>query len=67
MHVSAYVNALSPSFWGDDADEFKPERHKLSEDDVKHNRDSPDYKFTTFGTGVRPCIGRQFAILEMKV
>ncbi|KAL2126647.1 hypothetical protein VTI74DRAFT_479 [Chaetomium olivicolor] len=48
-------------FWGDDADEFKPERwDNLPETAVPN-------AFMTFLQGPRGCLGRKFAEVEMKV
>lgn len=48
-----------PAIWGDDADEFEPDRF-LSEN-VKAR---PAHTYMPFGVGERACIGRQFAIHE---
>lgn len=45
--------------WGDDADEFKPERWSAAE-----LRKYPNRFFQPFGTGPRSCIGRAFALQE---
>lgn len=47
-----------PEAWGDDCDEFKPER-MIPWSNVKHGA------FKPFGTGMRSCIGRAFAEQEM--
>jgi len=59
-----------PSFWGPDAEEFRPERW----DELK---DVPNTHFITFQHGAlllneikvgpRSCIGRKFAEMEMRV
>lgn len=48
-----------PEVWGDDADEFKPER-------MEHDKFSnlPPNSWKPFGNGVRSCIGRAFAWQE---
>ena len=73
---------LSINF-GEDARKFRPERFldhfssstgKSSAEKGKrrgHGKDHGDnslgYSFTTFGAGVRPCIGRHLSLLEIKV
>jgi cytochrome P450 len=48
-----------PEIWGDDCDEFKPERF-LS--------DAPaPFTYMPFLAGPRSCIGSRFATLEMEV
>ncbi|CRK54614.1 Unspecific monooxygenase [Rhodococcus sp. RD6.2] len=46
--------------WGDDADQFNPDRFA-----PENNRGRPAELFKPFGTGIRSCIGRQFALHEM--
>jgi unspecific monooxygenase len=43
-----------PAVWGDDADEFDPNR----------SRSRAPHAYKPFGTGMRSCIGRQFALHE---
>jgi cytochrome P450 len=51
----------NPLIWGDDADEFKPDRW----DSLSADAASP-YAITAFSGGPRVCLGRSFAYLEMK-
>jgi cytochrome P450 / NADPH-cytochrome P450 reductase len=57
------VNVLLPKLhrdvdvWGDDADEFKPER-------FTDPKKIPHHAFKPFGNGQRACIGQQFALHE---
>lgn len=48
-----------PETWGDDADEFDPDRF-----DPAAIRTRPAHTYKPFGTGARACIGRQFALHE---
>lgn len=48
------------SAWGDDADEFNPDRFL-----PENLRKLPQHIYKPFGTGPRACIGRQFAIHEI--
>ncbi|TKR68100.1 hypothetical protein L596_024134 [Steinernema carpocapsae] len=50
-----------PKLWGDDADEFRPERWESG----KLNRHP--MAWTPFGAGPRSCVGLRFAYLEEKV
>lgn len=59
MHANA-IHRL-PSFWGDTADEFIPERW----DNLA--ADNPSSVFMSFLQGPRACIGRKFAETEMKI
>lgn len=49
-----------PSVWGEDADEFKPER-MIPSDRI------PQGAFRPFGAGMRSCIGRTFAEQEIMI
>ncbi|KAI1506422.1 cytochrome P450 [Biscogniauxia marginata] len=51
---------LDPTVFGDDADQFKPER-MLDE----HFNKLPKNAWKPFGNGIRGCIGRPFAMQEM--
>ncbi|KMT08935.1 hypothetical protein BVRB_6g136510 [Beta vulgaris subsp. vulgaris] len=52
------------SIWGDDCNEFKPERWILEGGMIKHE---PSYKFSVFSAGPRSCIGKQMAFTQMKI
>ena len=60
--VCSNYESLSLQLWGDDADEFRPDRH------LRQNR-MKQYPFTfiPFSVGQRDCIGRHLAIKEAKV
>lgn len=52
-----------PDVWGEDVDEFKPER--FAEGIAGASKDSP--AFFPFGWGPRICVGQNFALLEAKM
>jgi len=55
---SAYVLHRTPKYWGDDAEEFRPERWE-EEGLLKH-----PYQFVPFQKGPRICLGMDMAYLE---
>ena len=55
----AYVIHRLKKYWGEDADEFKPERWS----DTSHHH---PMQYIPFGSGPRGCPGKQFAMFEMK-
>jgi cytochrome P450/NADPH-cytochrome P450 reductase len=59
--MSILLGALhrDKSVWGDNAEEFDPD-HFSPENEAK----LPPNSFKPFGTGIRACIGRQFALQE---
>ncbi|KAI0076682.1 cytochrome P450 [Panus rudis PR-1116 ss-1] len=60
---------LSPAIWGEDAEEFKPERwlSPLPETVTEARIPGVYSHLLTFNGGTRACIGFKFAQLEMKV
>ncbi|KAF5732972.1 hypothetical protein HS088_TW17G00506 [Tripterygium wilfordii] len=59
-----YAMGRMKFLWGDDAEEFKPERW-LNEDGM-FQQESP-FKFTAFQAGPRICLGKEFAYRQMKI
>lgn len=53
----------SKEFWGDDADEFRPERFANGLSRASKN----PLAFLPFGSGPRTCIGQTFALTEARV
>lgn len=68
--VSSLTMHRSPKVWGADAQVFRPERHlnrSAANNKTGLNFVGGDYDFTSFGGGVRPCIGRHLSLMELKV
>jgi len=63
--MPSYAAARLTSVWGEDASEYKPERW-IDAKTGKVKAVSP-FKFGTFISGPRQCIGMRFALLEMRV
>lgn len=56
------------SVWGDDGKEFVPERWLNDGGLPQRAKEFPGYQHTlTFLEGPRTCLGKTFALLEMKV
>ncbi|KAK6215908.1 hypothetical protein LQW54_004088 [Pestalotiopsis sp. IQ-011] len=56
------VTSLNPLVWGEYAETFDPDRW----DNLSEEQSSP-YAFATFSNGPRICIGRHFALYEIKM
>ena len=59
-----YAMARMESVWGEDCREFKPERWISDEGKIKRE---PSYKFFTFNSGPRTCLGKDMALTQLKV
>ncbi|KAM2408960.1 hypothetical protein ACFX1X_027923 [Malus domestica] len=59
-----YAMGRMKFIWGDDAEEFRPERW-LNENGV-FQPESP-FKFTAFQAGPRMCLGKEFAYRQLKI
>lgn len=60
VYTSTYSIHRDPEYWGKDAEDYRPERWANS-------RDFDPVQFLAFGAGKRACIGRYFAMQEMKM
>lgn len=57
---------LDPKCWGDDAEQFNPER--FSEGVARSSKDNHNQTvFYPFGWGPRICLGQNFAMIEVKM
>jgi cytochrome P450 len=61
---SPYAMGRSEELWGSDAKEFKPER-MLNEEGK--GLEPSQYKYTTFNSGPRLCLGKGLALMEIKL
>ncbi|KAK4418740.1 cytochrome [Sesamum alatum] len=63
VYYMAYAMGRMAYVWGDDAEEFKPERW------LKHGTFQPEspFKFVAFNAGPRICLGKDFAYRQMKI
>ncbi|KAL3834553.1 hypothetical protein ACJIZ3_009289 [Penstemon smallii] len=59
-----YAMGRIKSLWGEDAEEFKPNR--WLDENGKYQQES-SFKFTAFQAGPRICLGKEFAYRQMKV
>ncbi|XP_024958765.1 cytochrome P450 704C1-like [Cynara cardunculus var. scolymus] len=64
MSYQPYAMGRMKFIWGDDAEDFKPER--WIDENGCFRPESP-FKFTTFQAGQRICLGREFAYRQMKI
>jgi cytochrome P450 len=58
VHWSSFVIHRNPNVWGEDAQEFKPERW------LQMTNQPSQFKFSAFHGGPRVCLGRSMAELE---
>ncbi|KAH6895655.1 cytochrome P450 [Thelonectria olida] len=62
IQLSPAIVNLHPSIWGEDAQEFNPDRWLAKEGPHKNK-----FAFETFHNGPRMCIGKNLTIIEMKI
>ncbi|KAF7137910.1 hypothetical protein RHSIM_Rhsim07G0024300 [Rhododendron simsii] len=63
VYYLAYAMGRMPYIWGDDAEDFRPERWL---NNGIFQPESP-FKFTAFHGGPRICLGKDFAYRQMKI
>ncbi|KAK6246433.1 Cytochrome P450 - like 10 [Theobroma cacao] len=63
VSISVYAMGRMTSTWGEDCNEFKPERWITDDGGIKHE---PAHKFFAFNAGPRSCLGKDFAFTLMK-
>ncbi|GAB5369904.1 hypothetical protein AAMO2058_001446700 [Amorphochlora amoebiformis] len=56
----------NPKIWGKDAEVFRPDRHMKEDGKAVPIFDNEGMKFLSFGGGVRSCIGKNLASMELK-
>lgn len=66
--LSPWATNRLKSIWGEDAEEFNPERWINKADNTPNNSGGADsnYSFLTFLHGPRSCIGQNFAKAELR-
>ncbi|KAG6361305.1 hypothetical protein INS49_009530 [Diaporthe citri] len=62
VDICPSVTLFNPQIWGDDVDEIDPTRWER----LKGDQQNP-YAFSVFSNGPRICIGRLFAMFEIKI
>ncbi|CAL5382820.1 unnamed protein product [Camellia sinensis] len=63
VYYMSYAMGRMPYIWGDDAEDFRPERWL---NNGVFQPESP-FKFTAFHAGPRICLGKDFAYRQMKI
>ncbi|XP_062178420.1 cytochrome P450 704C1-like [Phragmites australis] len=63
MNYIIYAMGRMTYLWGEDAEEFRPERWLVN---GVFQQESP-YKFVSFNAGPRICLGKEFAYRQMKI
>uniref|UniRef100_A0ACD6AKC7 Uncharacterized protein n=1 Tax=Avena sativa TaxID=4498 RepID=A0ACD6AKC7_AVESA len=62
--ISLYAMGRMKDIWGEDCQDFRPERWLL--EDGSKLRYVPSHKFLAFNSGPRMCLGKDIAIMQMK-
>ncbi|CAN8257975.1 unnamed protein product [Cochlearia groenlandica] len=61
--ICVYALGRMKAVWGEDALQFKPERWIYENGRLKHE---PSFKFLSFNSGPRTCLGKNLAMTQMK-
>ncbi|KAJ3682401.1 hypothetical protein LUZ60_014974 [Juncus effusus] len=61
--VCTYAMGRMEAIWGKDCAKFKPERWISDDGKLKYE---PSYKFLTFHTGPRICVGKDMSLMQIK-
>ncbi|KAF2819794.1 putative cytochrome P450 [Ophiobolus disseminans] len=66
---NAYSTNRDTEFWGDDSDEFKPERWGSNMEDINHlyRRANSKGAFISFHGGKRACLGQKWAMQQLRI
>lgn len=64
MWIDVVAMHHNPEFWGDDVNEFKPERFQK---DPLHGGCKHKMGYLPFGFGGRMCVGRNLSMMEYKI
>uniref|UniRef100_A0A1J3GLP9 Alkane hydroxylase MAH1 n=1 Tax=Noccaea caerulescens TaxID=107243 RepID=A0A1J3GLP9_NOCCA len=62
--IPTYALGRMRSVWGDDAENFRPDRWISDSGRLRHE---PSNKFLAFGSGPRTCLGIKLTFLQMKI
>ncbi|KAK1685695.1 hypothetical protein QYE76_046543 [Lolium multiflorum] len=63
--VSVYSMGRLEDVWGQDCQEYKPERWLSGSEDGRRLRHVPSYVFMAFNTGPRSCVGKNIAVAQI--
>lgn len=64
--LAFFAMGRNRNVWGDDAEEFKPERWLDGSSDPPKLKNVSAFRFTAFNAGPRTCLGMNLAMLEME-
>ncbi|KAK1299318.1 Cytochrome P450 86B1 [Acorus calamus] len=62
--ISMYAMGRMERVWGKDCEEFRPERWITEHGTIKYE---PPQKFLAFNAGPRTCLGKDVALMQMKI
>jgi len=69
LMIGEWAMHMNPAFWGDDVEEFNPDREFLPEELAggTNAKNPQSYRYCPFTFQPRSCIGRNFAMMEARV